>query len=52
MHAQDWFHYECVGLRAPGDLGGEEEIAPEEFRCPICCMKVRFHAQNVISHSW
>ena len=40
----DWFHYECVGLRPPGAPGNEEEEeqdAPENFRCPMCCMRVR-----------
>ncbi|KAK9819859.1 hypothetical protein WJX72_003401 [[Myrmecia] bisecta] len=40
-YCQDWFHYECVGLNAPNDDEEDEEVAPEDYRCPNCCAKMR-----------
>jgi hypothetical protein len=37
---QDWYHHECVGLKAPGTEGDGDE-PPDSFRCPLCCMRVR-----------
>ena len=38
-YCQDWFHYDCVGLRAPSDDEDDEDVAPEDYRCPNCCTK-------------
>lgn len=38
-YCQDWFHYDCVGLRPPGDDEDDEDVAPPDFRCPSCCLK-------------
>ncbi|CAL8461880.1 g1411 [Coccomyxa elongata] len=38
-YCQDWFHYDCVGLRPPGDEEDDEDVAPPDFRCPSCCLK-------------
>jgi hypothetical protein len=40
-YCQDWFHYDCVGLRPPSDDEDDEEVAPPDFKCPACCLKVR-----------
>ena len=40
-YCQDWFHYDCVGLRPPGDEEDDEDVAPPDFRCPSCCLKAR-----------
>ena len=37
---RDWFHWDCVGLTPPGDDEDDEEIAPANFQCPGCCIKV------------
>lgn len=37
---RDWFHWDCVGLTPPGDDEDDEEIAPADFHCPFCCVKV------------
>ena len=39
-HCNDWFHYDCIGLQPPGDNENDDEVAPEEYRCPTCCMQV------------
>ncbi len=39
-YCQDWFHYDCVGLRAPSDDEDDADVAPEDYRCPNCCAKV------------
>ena len=38
---RDWFHWDCVGLTPPGDDEDDEEVAPADFQCPACCIKVR-----------
>ncbi len=43
-YCNDWFHWECVGLDAPGDDEDDEDVAPPDFRCPACCAKARFPA--------
>lgn len=40
-YCNDWFHWECVGLDAPGDDEDDEDVAPPDFRCPACCAKAR-----------
>jgi len=40
-YCSDWFHWECVGLDAPGDDEDDEDVAPPDFRCPACCAKAR-----------
>ena len=37
---RDWFHWDCVGLNPPGDDEDDEEVAPADFQCPSCCVKV------------
>ena len=37
---RDWFHWDCVGLTPPGDDEDDEEVAPADFQCPSCCIKV------------
>ena len=37
---RDWFHWDCVGLTPPGDDEDDEEVAPADFQCPSCCVKV------------
>ena len=37
---RDWFHWDCVGLTPPGDDEDDEEVAPADFQCPGCCIKV------------
>lgn len=44
-YCQDWFHYDCVGLRAPSDDEDDEEVAPEDYCCPNCCAKVQLQAK-------
>ena len=39
-YCQDWFHYDCIGLRAPSDDEDDEDVAPQDYRCPACCWKV------------
>ena len=39
-YCQEWFHYDCVGLRAPSDDEDDEDVAPKDYRCPDCCRKV------------
>lgn len=36
----EWYHFECVGLKAPGSgsTSGEEDL-PDQFVCPVCCLK-------------
>ncbi|KAK2080460.1 hypothetical protein QBZ16_000313 [Prototheca wickerhamii] len=36
-HCSNWYHYECVGLRSPGESGAGDE--PDDFRCPLCCRR-------------
>lgn len=35
-----WFHYDCVGLRAPSEDENDDEVAPQEYCCPPCAAKV------------
>lgn len=46
---EEWYHYECVGLRAPKDDEDDEKIAPKNFTCPPCCMKVLLHPASRLS---
>jgi hypothetical protein len=39
-YCSGWYHYECVGLRPPNDDEDDEKVAPKDFRCPACCVKV------------
>ena len=39
-YCNDWFHYDCIGLLPPGDNEDDDEVAPEEYRCPKCCIQV------------
>lgn len=39
-HCNDWFHYDCIGLQPPRDNEDDNEVAPEEYRCPKCCIQV------------
>lgn len=39
-YCQEWFHYECVGLRPPAEEEDDEDVAPPDFRCPQCCRQV------------
>lgn len=39
-YCNGWYHYECVGLRAPKDDEEDEKVAPPDFRCPACCVQV------------
>ena len=39
-YCQDWFHYDCVGLRAPSEDEDDDDVAPKDFKCPSCCRKV------------
>lgn len=34
-----WYHYDCVGLEPPAEEQNDEEVAPEDFKCPRCCIK-------------
>ena len=37
-----WFHFECVGLVPPSEMGDEvdaEAAAPERYRCEACCAR-------------
>ncbi|CAD7698303.1 unnamed protein product [Ostreobium quekettii] len=34
-----WYHYECVGLKSPQEHEVDEEVAPDNYRCPHCCME-------------
>ena len=37
-----WFHFECVGLVPPGEMGdgvAAEAAAPERYRCAACCAR-------------
>ena len=40
-HCGDWFHYDCCGLRPPGDDEDDDTVAPPDFKCPACCLKAR-----------
>lgn len=44
-HCQEWYHYDCIGLHAPGDDEDDEDVAPEDFRCPRCCLQVRLQCK-------
>jgi hypothetical protein len=37
--ALQWYHYDCVGLEPPAEEQNDEEVAPEDFKCPRCCIK-------------
>ena len=39
-YCQQWFHYDCCGLRPPGDDEDDDSVAPPDFKCPACCLKV------------
>lgn len=39
-YCQGWFHYDCVGLRAPSDDEDDEDVAPKDYKCPQCCQDV------------
>ncbi len=39
-HCSEWFHYDCVGLLPPGEDDDDDAVAPKDFRCPACCLKV------------
>ena len=41
-YCQQWFHYDCCGLRPPGDDEDDDSVAPPDFKCPACCLKVPF----------
>lgn len=48
---EEWYHYECVGLRAPKDDEDDNEVAPKNFMCPPCCMKVLLQSPSfLIAH--
>ena len=46
-YCNDWFHYDCVGLRAPSEDEDDDDVAPKDYRCPHCTAKVRG-----ISNGW
>ena len=39
---EEWFHYDCMGLRKPGDDEVDADVAPQNYRCPFCCRKVAY----------
>ena len=39
-YCNDWFHYDCVGLRAPSEDEDDDDVAPKDYRCPNCTAKV------------
>ena len=45
---RDWFHWDCVGLTPPGDDEDDEEVAPADFQCPACCIKVRIFGSRFL----
>lgn len=48
---RDWFHWDCVGLTPPGDDEDDEEVAPADFQCPSCCLKVHTFTPSVLGHA-
>ena len=48
---RDWFHWDCVGLTPPGDDEDDEEVAPADFQCPACCVKVRILGSSALVHA-
>ena len=48
---RDWFHWDCVGLTPPGDDEDDEEVAPADFQCPSCCLKVHITAFRALCHA-
>ena len=39
-YCNDWFHYDCVGLRAPSEDEDDDDVAPQDYCCPHCTAKV------------
>lgn len=35
----EWYHFGCVGLKAPGSGNDDGDSVPERFSCPVCCLK-------------
>lgn len=35
----EWYHFECVGLKAPGAGDEGSDPVPDRFSCPVCCMR-------------
>ena len=39
-YCQQWFYYDCCGLSSPGDDKDVDSVAPPDFKCHACCVKV------------
>ena len=48
---RDWFHWDCVGLTPPGDDEDDEEVAPADFQCPSCCVKVQLLGSSTLRNA-
>ena len=39
-YCNDWYHYDCVGLRTPAEEEDDDDVAPQDYCCPKCLAKV------------